>query len=65
MQRIAEPNSTRGFVVDHFGDQKLDKRVELNESMSISGRGADQYEQQLHNVSRGTLSTSENGEVTN
>lgn len=37
-----------------YGDEKLDKSNELNESMSIATASKDEYESKIHNVGGNT-----------
>ena len=43
-------NKTRDFVNAHEGDNKLDKGVELNETMTIAPSGKDEYENKIKNI---------------
>lgn len=43
-------NKTRDFVKAHEGDNKLDKGLELNESMTIETSGKDEYENKIKNI---------------
>ncbi len=48
MEEVKNTNKT--FTVEDFGIQKLDKRNELNASMTISEKPADAYEQTIKNL---------------
>ena len=41
---------------NNFGDNKLDKSGELNESMTIAPSGKDEYTRTIHNVKGGNTS---------
>lgn len=43
-------NAPRDFLPDSFGDNKINKSMELNSSMSIAAEGADEYEQRIRNL---------------
>lgn len=43
-------NSTRSMMKSHYGDNKLDKGKELNESMTIRNTSADEYTRKIHNI---------------
>ena len=43
----AEKNTMREMTNTSYGDQRLDKSQELNDSMTIGNNGADEYERQI------------------
>ncbi len=43
-------NSMRGMMKSDYGDNKLDKDLELNRDMSISKKGKDEYSSKLQNI---------------
>lgn len=43
-------NENRDFMSTSFGDEKLNKETELNESMSIQANGADELSQKLNTL---------------
>ena len=43
-------NTNRDFMGQCFGDGKMSKSTELNDSMTISNSGADEYERKIHNM---------------
>ena len=45
-----EKNTTRGMMKSDYGDNKLDKSTELNESMSIAPSGSDEYTKKIHSL---------------
>lgn len=49
-QDLEGTNETRSFTKDGYGDNRLDKSNELNDSMTISEKSRDEYTQTLHNL---------------
>lgn len=45
-----EKQETRSFMQNDYGDSKLDKSKELNESMTIDSTSADEYTRKLENL---------------
>jgi len=45
-----EENTMRGMIKSDFGDNKLDKSTELNESMSIANQSQDEYTRKIRNL---------------
>lgn len=43
-------DTARSTVKSDFGDQKLDKSKELNESMTINESSRDEYEKKIHSL---------------
>ena len=50
---MAQNNVMHDMTVENFGDQKLSKRRELNDTMSIAPTAQDSYEQKLFNLNGG------------
>lgn len=50
MQNLEATNETRSMMKGTYQDHKLDKSNELNERMSISESGRDEYESTIHSV---------------
>lgn len=48
-----EKNTMREMTSTSYGDERLDKSQELNDSMTIGNNGADEYEQKIFNVGGG------------
>lgn len=48
-----EENNLRGFMKNNYGDDKLDKSQELNESMSIRESSPDDYTRKIRNLGGG------------
>lgn len=46
-------NETRSFSSTNYGDDKLDKSRELNQSMSIRNSEPDEYDKKIHNIGGG------------
>lgn len=46
-------NETRSFSSTNYGDDKLDKSRELNQTMSIRNSEPDEYEKKIHNIGGG------------
>ena len=42
-----EKNTMREMTSTSYGDQRLDKSQELNDSMTIGNNGADEYERKI------------------
>lgn len=47
---IGIENNTRDMMKSHYGDEKINKSDELNESMSISNSSRDEYTQKIHSI---------------
>lgn len=45
-----EENKMRSMMKSTYGDVKLDKSEELNESMSVNNSSQDEYTRKLHNI---------------
>lgn len=45
-----EENKTRSFMSSDYGDSKLDKSAELNESMTIRETSPDEYTNKIRNL---------------
>lgn len=45
-----DTQNMREFIGESFGDNKLSKSTELNESMSISDSSRDEYESKIHSL---------------
>lgn len=43
-------NSVKDFMTDSFGDGKLSKENELNETMSIATQAPDEYTNTINNI---------------
>lgn len=43
-------NTVRGFTTSSYGDNKMDKSTELNESMTIKETPADEYTRKINNI---------------
>lgn len=54
MQNLEATNETRSMMKGTYQDHKLDKSNELNERMSISETGRDEYESTIHSVGGNT-----------
>lgn len=50
MNQLEQTNENRSMMKSSFGDQKLDKSNELNDSMTINESSRDEYESTLHNI---------------
>lgn len=50
MYDLEAKNETRGMMKSSYGDEKMDKSTELNESMSISNSSADEYTRKIMNI---------------
>lgn len=46
-------NQMHEMMSDSFGDNKFDKSMELNDSMSISGQAPDEYTKTIKNLGGG------------
>lgn len=54
---LYDGNSMRGMTQEHFADTKLNKRRELNETMSIdTSKSEDEYGNQVHSLSKQSYS---------
>lgn len=47
---LEQQNSMRNMMKSDYGDNKLDKSKELNETMSITKKSGDQYTKKIHNI---------------
>lgn len=47
---MEKENSMKNFIKSDYGDEKLDKSNELNESMSISSSSQDEYTKKIYNI---------------
>lgn len=45
-----ETANVKDFMSDSFGDGKLSKELELNESMTIAQQAPDEYTNKLNNI---------------
>ena len=45
-----EKNTTRDMMKSNYGEEKLDKSTELNETMTIANTNADDYTKKIHNL---------------
>ncbi|NLB89593.1 MAG: hypothetical protein GX790_10380 [Syntrophomonadaceae bacterium] len=43
-------NETRGMMTTDYGDEKADKSVELNETMTIKETPQDEYTRKIKNI---------------
>ena len=50
MNQLEQTNDNRSMMKSSYGDQKLDKSNELNDSMTINKSSRDEYESTLHNI---------------
>lgn len=50
MNQLEQTNDNRSMMKTSYGDQKLDKSNELNDSMTINESSRDEYESTLHNI---------------
>lgn len=50
MHDLEATNETRSMMKGSYNDTRLDKEVELNDSMTINESSRDEYEQTLHNL---------------
>lgn len=50
MKYLEEKNQTRSMMKTDYGDEKLDKSDELNETMSIKHSEPDKYTKQIKNI---------------
>lgn len=50
MKDLHAENENRGMMKSDYGDNKVDKSNELNESMTISEQSRDEYEQTVHTL---------------
>lgn len=47
---LAQENTATSKMKSDYGDSKLDKSKELNETMTISESSRDQYEKTIHSL---------------
>lgn len=47
---LEEKNTVKDNMKSSYGDDKLDKSNELNDSMTINEASRDEYENKLHNL---------------
>lgn len=45
-----EDNTLKGFMKNDYGDSKMDKSSELNETMSITESSPDEYTRKIRNL---------------
>lgn len=50
MKDLTAENETRSMMVSDYGDSKVDKSKELNESMTISEQSRDEFENTTHTL---------------
>lgn len=50
MNDLELENKNKGFMKSTYGDNKMDKSNELNESMTISPSPQDEYTRTIHNI---------------
>lgn len=50
MNQLEQTNEPREMMTTSFGENKLDKSMELNDSMTIKETGKDDYSQTLHSL---------------
>lgn len=50
MKDLTAENEVKSMMQSDYGDEKLDKSKELNESMSIKEQSPDEYENKLHSI---------------
>lgn len=53
MNDLEQKNETRGMMKSSYGDAKMDKSNELNDSMTLNEGSRDEYESTLHNIGGG------------
>lgn len=54
MKDLEQNNSMRSMMNSSYGETKVDKSNELNESMTINEGSRDEYESTLHNIGGGS-----------
>lgn len=47
---MEQTNEARTMMTDTYGDSKMNKSTELNDSMTISEQSRDSYTETLHNL---------------
>lgn len=48
---MRDTNNMRSFMKSEtFGDEKLDKKEELNETMTVTQNAQDEYTRKIHNI---------------
>lgn len=50
MKDLTAENENRSMMKSDYGDSKVDKSDELNESMTIEEQSRDEYEQAVHTL---------------
>lgn len=45
-----EESTVKSFIKSDYSDNKLDKSLELNETMSVSNSTPDEFETKIHNL---------------
>lgn len=50
MENQTSFNQPRDFMKSNYGDDKLNKSTELNNSMSVENKSADEYAKKLENL---------------
>lgn len=50
MNNLEQKNETRSMMSSNYGDSKMDKSKELNESMTINEGSRDEFESTLHSL---------------
>lgn len=48
-----EENKNKSFMKSSYGDEKLDKSNELNETMTIKNTSQDEYTSKIHSLGGG------------
>lgn len=47
---LEKQNAMRNMMKTSYGDEKMDKSSELNDSMTIKNTSADEYTKKIHNI---------------
>lgn len=50
MNDLEQTNETRSMMKSNHGDVKMDKSLELNESMTLNEGSRDEYESAIHKI---------------
>lgn len=50
MNDLEQTNATRSMMKSTFGDVKMDKSSELNDSMTLNEGSRDEYENTIHKI---------------
>lgn len=50
MKDLEEKNQNRSMMKNDYGDSKIDKSNELNETMTISEQSRDEFESEIHSL---------------